>query len=132
MLRVPMPNAPLHLAKKVEAARLGQVSEIADQVCDRMLVTGAAVPLKNRYGLCRPGNVFDFICHNFPRLRRHADDDLAKVRARSHVLVSCLNFVETKYLVDHRLDPVRRNSTVHCLEHLRRADRNALHVGTAG
>ena len=54
------------------------------------------------------------------------------MRARSHVLVSRLDLVEAEHLVDHRLDPIRRNSTVHCLEHLRRADRDALHVGAAG
>ena len=54
MLRVPVPNAPPYLAEKVEAALLSQVSEIADQVCDGMLVTSAAVLLKNRDGLGGP------------------------------------------------------------------------------
>jgi hypothetical protein len=45
-----------------------------------MLVTGAAVSLKNRDSLGGPGNMFGFICHNFPGLRRHANDDLAEVR----------------------------------------------------
>src|ERR1019366_1434908 len=66
MLSVPVSNAPLHLAKKVEAALLGQMSEIADQVCDGMLVTGAAVPLKNRDGLGGPRNVVGFIGHALP------------------------------------------------------------------
>jgi hypothetical protein len=61
----------------------------------------------------------------------HVDDDFAEVRARSHVLVGRVNLVEPEHLVDHRLDPVRRNTAVHCLEHLHRADRNALHVGAA-
>jgi hypothetical protein len=61
MLSVPVSNAPLHLAKKVEAALLGQVSQIADQVCDGMLITGAAVLLKNRDCLSGPGNVFVMI-----------------------------------------------------------------------
>ena len=43
-LGVPMPNAPPDLAEKVEAALLGQVSEIADQVCDGILIVSAAVP----------------------------------------------------------------------------------------
>jgi hypothetical protein len=63
---------------------------------------------------------------------RHADDDLAEMRARSHVLISRMNLVEAEHLVDHRLDSVGRNGTVHRLEHLRRADRNTLHVGAAG
>ena len=57
MLRIPVPNAPPDLAEKVETALLGQVSEIADQVCDGMLVTGVAVALKYRDGLGGPGNV---------------------------------------------------------------------------
>jgi hypothetical protein len=68
MLCVPMPDATLHLAKKIETALFGQMSEIADQVCDGMLVTGAAVLLKNRDGLGGPGNVFDFICHARPSI----------------------------------------------------------------
>jgi hypothetical protein len=39
------------------------VSEIANQVCDGMLVAGAAVLLKNRDGLGGPGNVVGFIGH---------------------------------------------------------------------
>jgi hypothetical protein len=38
MLGIPMPNASLDLTQEVEAALLGQVSEVADQVCDNMLV----------------------------------------------------------------------------------------------
>jgi hypothetical protein len=56
-------DASPDLAKKVEAALLGQMSQIADQVCDGMLVTGAAVPLKNRDGLGGPSNVVGFIGH---------------------------------------------------------------------
>jgi hypothetical protein len=46
-----MPNAPLDLAEKVKAKVIGQVSEVADQVCDRMLIATSAVLLKNRDGL---------------------------------------------------------------------------------
>jgi len=63
MFRVPMPNPSPDLTDKVKAALLSQVSEIANQVCDSMLVTGAAVPLKNRDGLGGPGNVIGFIGH---------------------------------------------------------------------
>jgi hypothetical protein len=66
MFRVPMPNPSPDLTDKVEPALLSQVSEIADQVCDGMLVTGAAVPLKNRDGLGGPRNVVGFIRHTFP------------------------------------------------------------------
>ena len=36
-LGVPVPNAPPYLAHKIEAALVGQVSEIADQICNGML-----------------------------------------------------------------------------------------------
>src|SRR5262249_29764668 len=38
MLGVPMANASLYLTEEVEAAFFGQVSEVANEVCDRMLV----------------------------------------------------------------------------------------------
>src|SRR5664280_3715912 len=66
MFRVPMPNPSPDLTDKVEATLLSQVSEIADQVCDGMLVTSAAVLLKNRDGLGGPRNVVGFIRHTFP------------------------------------------------------------------
>ena len=43
MFGVPMPNPSSDLADKVETTLLSEVSEIADQVCDGMLVTRAAV-----------------------------------------------------------------------------------------
>ena len=42
---VPMSNPSPDLTDKVKATFLSQVSEIANQVCDGMLVAGAAVPL---------------------------------------------------------------------------------------
>jgi hypothetical protein len=62
MLRVPVPDAPLELAEKVEATILSQMTEVADQVCDGMLVSGATVLLKNRDGLGSPCNVIGFSC----------------------------------------------------------------------
>jgi hypothetical protein len=62
---------------------------------------------------------------------RDVDDDFAEVRARSHVLVGRVHLVEAEHFVDHWFDPVGRNGPVHRLEHLHRADRNALHVGAA-
>ena len=55
--RVPMSNPSPDLTDKVKAAFLSQVSEIANQVCDGMLVAGAAVPLINRDGVGGPGYV---------------------------------------------------------------------------
>jgi len=63
MLRVPMPDAPLDLAEKVEATLLRQVPEVADQVCDGMLIAGVAVSLKYGDGVGSPCNVVGFIGH---------------------------------------------------------------------
>jgi hypothetical protein len=62
MLREPVANTTPNLGDKIEVALLGQVSEIADQVCDGVLFNGAAALLKNRERL-GGGNVFGFIDH---------------------------------------------------------------------
>lgn len=67
LLCVPVPNAPFYLAKKVEATLLGQVSEIADQICNGMLITSAAVLLKNRDGLSGPSDVVRSVDHYSPQ-----------------------------------------------------------------
>jgi len=66
MFGAPMRNPSPDLTDKIEAALLSQVSEIADQICDGMLVTSAAVLLKNHDGLGGPGNVVGFISHSRP------------------------------------------------------------------
>jgi hypothetical protein len=43
LLRIPMSNAPLDLAEKVKAKVLSQVSEIADQVRNHVLVARSAM-----------------------------------------------------------------------------------------
>jgi hypothetical protein len=48
MLRVPVPDTSLDFAKEVEATLVRQVPKVADQICDGMLVSCAAVLLKNR------------------------------------------------------------------------------------
>ena len=63
MLREPVPNASPNLADKIEVALLSQVSKIADQVCDGVLLDGAAAPLKNRERLSGRCNVLGFIDH---------------------------------------------------------------------
>jgi hypothetical protein len=90
MLRVPMANSPPQLAEKVIAALLGQVPEIANQVCDGMVVAGSTMPLKNRDGLGGPLDVIGFIGHDFPRYTKmiaYAFDRLAtcdKPLTKSH------------------------------------------------
>jgi len=64
MLGVPVANAPPYLAKEVEAALLGQVSEVANKVCDRMLVACAAMFLKNCYCFRGPSNVAHLVDHS--------------------------------------------------------------------
>lgn len=49
--REPMANSSPDLTDKVEAALLSQMSEIADQIRDNMLVIRAAASLKYRDGL---------------------------------------------------------------------------------
>ena len=46
MLRIPMPDTTLDFAEEVEATLVRQVPEVADQICDGMLVPGAPVPSK--------------------------------------------------------------------------------------
>ena len=55
MLGVPVPNGSLYLSQEVEAALLGQVSEVANQVCDSMLVASAAVLLEDGHRVGGPG-----------------------------------------------------------------------------
>jgi len=66
LLRVPVPNAPAKLTDKVKAALLGQVSEVANQVGDGMLLSRTAMTLKSPYGLCGPSDVVSSIDHVFP------------------------------------------------------------------
>ena len=56
-LGVPMADAAFYLVEKVEAALISQVSEVANEVGDRMLVACAAMLLKNRHCFRGPGNV---------------------------------------------------------------------------
>ena len=63
---------------------------------------------------------------------RHPDDDLSEMRACGHAPVSCLNVVKGKYPIDHRLEGIEFDCTVHRLEHLRRANGNALDIGASG
>ena len=58
-----MSNPSPDLTDKVKAALLSQVSEIANQVCDGMLVVGATVRLINRDGPGGLANVVGFIGH---------------------------------------------------------------------
>jgi hypothetical protein len=63
MLREPVANTAPNLGDKIEVAFFGQVSKIADQVCDGVLFNGAAAPLKNRERLGGRCNVCGFIDH---------------------------------------------------------------------
>jgi hypothetical protein len=63
MLREPVANTTANLGEKIEITLLGQVPEITDQVCDGVLVNGAAALLKNRERLGGRCNVFGFLDH---------------------------------------------------------------------
>jgi hypothetical protein len=56
-------DGSLDFSQVVEAAVLGQVSEVADEVCDGMRVACAAVILVNSNGFGGRGNVAGFIDH---------------------------------------------------------------------
>ena len=62
MLGVPVPDTSPYLAQKVEASILCQVPEVADQVCDGMLVASSAVLLENFDRLGGPGDVVSVGC----------------------------------------------------------------------
>lgn len=68
--REPMSNSSPDFTNKVKPAILGQMSEIADQICYSMLVIGATVLLKSCDCGDRPSKVFGFIAHVLPL--RHA------------------------------------------------------------
>jgi hypothetical protein len=63
MFGVPMLDASLYLTQEVEAALLGQVSEVANQVCDSMFVAGATPLLENGHRLSGPGDMSGFVDH---------------------------------------------------------------------
>jgi hypothetical protein len=63
LLGVPMANASLYLTEEVEAAFLGQVSEVANEVCDGMLVACATVFLEKSYRLGGPRDVVRLVDH---------------------------------------------------------------------
>ena len=62
-LGVPAADAALYLVEKVGAARIRQVSEAANKVCERMLVACAAMSLKNCHRFRGYGNVPCLIDH---------------------------------------------------------------------
>src|SRR5499427_2129717 len=80
---------------------------------------------KNASFMCAPEN-----CNE--TCSRYANNDFAKMRSRGHVLVGRLRLIEGEYLINYRLNAARRYRTAHRLEHLHRADRDALHVSATG
>ena len=63
MLGIPVPNASFYLTQEIEAALLGQVSEVANQVCDSMVVACAAVFLEDGHRVGGLGYVSGFVDH---------------------------------------------------------------------
>jgi hypothetical protein len=55
--REPMPDSSPDLTDKLETALFRPMSEIADQVCGGMLLSGAVVLLESRNGLSRMGSM---------------------------------------------------------------------------
>ena len=69
-----MSNPSPDLTDKVKATFLSQVSEIANQVCDGMLVAGAAVPLINRDGVGGPVTILSRKFETFSSTRPRASN----------------------------------------------------------
>ena len=63
VLGVPVPNAALCLTDEVKAALIGQVSEVANNVCNGMFVTCAAAHLESCYRFGGPSDVVGFVDH---------------------------------------------------------------------
>src|SRR5208283_3641211 len=110
LLHIPVPNAPPDLAEKVETALLGQVSEVADQVSNGVLVTSAAAPLKNSDRLGSPGDVVGFIGHSSPRNIQSLNDE-CRLRATSvHFSAFCLSAVQP---LDPNIENARKSNPGH-------------------
>jgi type IV secretory pathway VirB2 component (pilin) len=69
MLSMPMPNASLDFLQKIQPTLLGQMTKIAIQIGDGVLIVGLATPLKDRDGFDRPCDIVGLISHLFPRLQ---------------------------------------------------------------
>src|SRR5262245_51776989 len=54
------------------------------------------------------------------------------MRSRGHVPVGYLRLIEGEYFIDYRLNTARRYRMAHRIEHLHRADGDALHIGATG
>src|ERR1700730_7186981 len=63
-----------------------------------------------------------------PASSAEPDHYLSEMLCGLQIPVCCRYIIERKGLVDNRLEPTHRNSTVHRLEHLPGADRDALHI----
>ena len=62
-LGVPVPNASPYLAQEIKAALVGEVSEVANQVCNGMLVARITMLLQSCNRVGGPGDVSGFIDH---------------------------------------------------------------------
>ena len=70
-LGVPVPNASPYLTHKIEAALVGQVSEIANQICNGMLIAHTTMLLESCNRVGGPGYVANFVDHtNKPTMMR--------------------------------------------------------------
>ena len=96
--------------RKSRPALLGQVSEVADQVSNGVLVTSAAAPLKNSDRLGSPGDVVGFIGHSSPRNIQSLNDE-CRLRATSvHFSACCLSAVQPP---DRDIENARKGNPGH-------------------
>jgi len=61
--RLPVGNSTPNFVQEVEPSPFRQVSEIADEIGNSMIVACAAVPLEDRQRVCRPRAVISFAGH---------------------------------------------------------------------
>src|ERR1700752_3451179 len=63
LLCVPVRDASLNLAEKILSALLCQVSEVANQIGDRVFLARSAMSLENLQGLSSARDVISFVDH---------------------------------------------------------------------
>src|SRR5262245_55661968 len=96
--------------------------------CAAAPVTNANTPASTNAATRRA----EWSCMACPHSSPDADHNLAEMLRRLQMAECRRRLVEWKDLVDDRLEAAHRDGAVHGLEHLRGADRDALHVRPPG
>jgi hypothetical protein len=90
MLSAPMADASFYLAQKIEATLFGQMSEVANKICDGMLVACAAMSLEDCHRLGGPRDVVWLVDHgDSPTTPLVAPEILKPIQCQFHVVAAC-------------------------------------------